>query len=140
MTIRSQLSRLLWREAEAPAAGPTVAAPRDVVGVPEYLRKALRFTVISFAATVLTSQIIGVQFPAYAAPPTGTNPNANQNAAYGQCVACCARNRNIDRQNNQPLAETRYQECIVNLCNRIKLGLYTLPVTAGGYSQCAGVP
>ena len=62
MNLWSRVSPLLWEEAEIRAAEPT---PRPgAAGAPEYLRKAVRFTVVGFSAMIFTGQVAGIRLTA----------------------------------------------------------------------------
>lgn len=74
MNVWSHVSHLLWREAESYPGQAPVPVTGEATGAPSYMRKAVRFTMMGCAATMLTAQVVGIHLaaPVDAASPYGT--------------------------------------------------------------------
>jgi hypothetical protein len=123
MANGSRISQLLWREAPALAVESDSPAVSESAGVPEALRKAVRFTLTGAAATLLTAQIVGIRLTA----------PVDASGSYATCTDMCEKQYWMDLAvcNNTPSGRYRppsgggsrnpnpdQRACIENAVNR----------------------
>src|SRR5687768_6946123 len=101
MQIWSQVSHLLWREAEPLSRTPAPAVSTEGTGAPVFLRKAVRFLLTGVAATLLTAQIVGIRL---AAP-------VDASGGYPSCFEACDRQyaRDVAACSTPPPPGSRYR-------------------------------
>jgi hypothetical protein len=79
MGIWCRVEQLLWREAEETSPVPPAPNSVEATGVPVILRKAMRFLLIGYVATMLTAQAAGIRLVA----------SVDASGSYRECALGC---------------------------------------------------